>query len=431
MPHHETPLPAYQDKTPTYLQLRHLRYSKGMTALYLTPALLPRTRELTEAHLPAGMLGIVCDETTYALAAETIFNQFLPDRTILVSLGKRVKATIETAERLRKQVARCDALLAVGSGTINDLTKYVAFRLDLPYGVFATAPSMNGYVSPTASLALGKQKTSVKATAPALLIGDLDVLAAAPLELIRAGIGDTLCRSSIEADLMLAEAFDMGSYDASLFTRLRAQEAELLGWDVELYRRDTRLVLQLMEALIEGGQMMQRAASSAPCSQSEHMIAHCYEMIYGDSGSRVLHGQAIAVTTLTMTHLQQKMIRRTPRFRPLPADLDKFRRLFGHTMCEALHAHYQPKVMSAQRCEQLNDEMKQRWRDLRERIEPVVVKALQLETYFKAHGCATKHNHLKWHKDRYEHAVSQAYLTRDRFTFLDIAAMDVTLRAEI
>ena len=41
----------------------------------------------------------------------------------------------------------CDVIVAVGSGTLNDLCKFSSFQLGLDYMVFATAPSMDGFVS--------------------------------------------------------------------------------------------------------------------------------------------------------------------------------------------------------------------------------------------------------------------------------------------
>ena len=40
-----------------------------------------------------------------------------------------------------------DFILGVGSGVINDVCRLSSFRLRLPYGICATAPSMDGYAS--------------------------------------------------------------------------------------------------------------------------------------------------------------------------------------------------------------------------------------------------------------------------------------------
>ena len=40
-----------------------------------------------------------------------------------------------------------DLILAVGSGTINDLCKFISYKMKLDYMIIATAPSMDGYAS--------------------------------------------------------------------------------------------------------------------------------------------------------------------------------------------------------------------------------------------------------------------------------------------
>jgi glycerol dehydrogenase-like iron-containing ADH family enzyme len=52
----------------------------------------------------------------------------------------------------------CDYVLAVGSGTLNDMAKSVATRLGIPSGVLATAASMDGYCSAGAALMRGGVK---------------------------------------------------------------------------------------------------------------------------------------------------------------------------------------------------------------------------------------------------------------------------------
>ena len=49
-------------------------------------------------------------------------------------------ADLPTVEAVRGRSAAADALIAVGSGTINDVTKYAAACDAKPYAVFATAP---------------------------------------------------------------------------------------------------------------------------------------------------------------------------------------------------------------------------------------------------------------------------------------------------
>ena len=78
----------------------------------------------------------------------------------------------------------CDVIVAVGSGTLNDLCKFSSFQLGLDYMVFATAPSMDGFVSIGAALITNYVKTTYQAHVPLAVIGDTDILAAAPMEMM-------------------------------------------------------------------------------------------------------------------------------------------------------------------------------------------------------------------------------------------------------
>ena len=69
--------------------------------------------------------------------------------------------------------------VAVGSGTINDLTKLAAHRLGRPYMVVATAASMDGYTAYGASITHRGSKQTFDCPAPLAVLADLDVIARA------------------------------------------------------------------------------------------------------------------------------------------------------------------------------------------------------------------------------------------------------------
>ena len=132
-------------------------------------------------------------------------------------------------EKLRERTRHADALVAVGSGTINDLSKYVTATDGRPYCVFGTAPSMNGYTSTTASITLASGlKVSKPAQAPKGVFIDLKVNAAAPTYLIAAGLGDCLCRPTAQVDWLTSHRLLGTVYMAAPFLIQEADEAELL-----------------------------------------------------------------------------------------------------------------------------------------------------------------------------------------------------------
>ncbi len=91
-------------------------------------------------------------------------------------------------------VVQPDLVVAVGSGVINDLSKWAAFQLGIPYLVVATAASMNGYSSANVAPTMGGVKMLIEARAPRAVIAEPRIIEQAPYAMTAAGFGDTIGR---------------------------------------------------------------------------------------------------------------------------------------------------------------------------------------------------------------------------------------------
>ena len=81
--------------------------------------------------------------------------------------GPDVYAEYSFVESLQTNLAASQAIpVAVGSGTINDLTKLAAHRLGRPYMVVATAASMDGYTAYGASITYCGVQADVRLPGP-------------------------------------------------------------------------------------------------------------------------------------------------------------------------------------------------------------------------------------------------------------------------
>ena len=129
---------------------------------------------LRSAGLDGRRWAVVSDENTHLLGAR-VQQAVAPAASVVL---RQPHADSDTVAQLQAMTGDADALLAVGSGTINDLCKYAAFLDRKPYAVFGTAPSMNGYTSPTAAITVHGHKKSLPAAAAAAVFLDLNVLAA-------------------------------------------------------------------------------------------------------------------------------------------------------------------------------------------------------------------------------------------------------------
>ena len=369
-------------------------------------------------------LVLVCDDATWIALGEKIFNTCLADTAIEPhSLGRNPKACMQVIPALMEKAKDASGLLAVGAGTVNDVTKYAAYLLDKPYLAIATAASMNGYTSGRASLEQDGFKHSFTARPPKAVIGDLAVIAAAPKRLSRAGLGDTLARTTVEADCLLSHYLFGTDYPKEAFDCLRAHEEYLLSHAIDMTGQKPEYISRLLAALLDAGDWMARTGSSAIASQGEHMIAHTAEMMYAAELRQTFHGEMVGVATLAMNQLQHKNLLGAVTVKALAHDEAQFTRLFGKKMGAALAPAYAKKLLNAEQTAEINSRLATEWPEIKSHLLKVMRSPLTIERAFIQANLPYIPKHLGLSDDRFNSAVTYAHLTRDRFTFLDLAAM--------
>ena len=135
---------------------------------------------------------LVADKNTYKVAGEGV-ETLLKDRgfayrkLVYESDGDLVPDERAIGKMAVKIETDTQAIIAVGSGVLNDLAKYVGHKFNIPSIIVATAPSMDGYASDTSALILENLKTSCSVAPPKAIIGDIDILKNAPM--VIGGIG--------------------------------------------------------------------------------------------------------------------------------------------------------------------------------------------------------------------------------------------------
>ncbi len=339
-----------------------------------------------------------------------------------VVLPARPHADDQTVDRLRNALdPGVDALVAVGSGTVNDLCKHVAASLDRPYVVFATAPSMNGYTSMSASITVDSLKSSLPARPPRGAFFDLEVIASAPTRLIVAGLGESLCRSTAQVDWLMAHLLLDTPYRNAPFALLAADEAALLAQVDALVAGDRGAVRRLVRILVLSGFGMTVCGSSAPASQGEHLLAHYIGMRRPDLRDSTFHGEQMSVTTLAMTELQQRILAMPalPPLHPTGVTEREVVDLFGSRICWEKFA---PKRLSAERAEEINQRVAEDWDTIRARISCVGLGLAELRSILSFAGAPMRAEDLGWPDALLAESGAKARLIRGRFTFLDLAA---------
>src|SRR5260370_530457 len=130
-------------------------------------------------------------------------------RWSVVGSGPDVHADERTVSAATAAVTGADCAVTVGSGTVTDIGKAAA-RADgnhgpaMPLICVQTATSVNGFADPFSVLLRDGVKRTTPSRWPDVLIADTEVLASAPPDLNRAGVGDMMAMFTASADWYLA-----------------------------------------------------------------------------------------------------------------------------------------------------------------------------------------------------------------------------------
>lgn len=359
---------------------------------------------------------IVCDNNTWHALGKRLIEILQPEgyRLTLINLGSAPTANQSTAEYICEQSSSCEALIAIGSGTINDLAKYSSHRMGKPYAICGTAPSMNGYLSANASITVKGHKSSLAAHLPTAALFDLDVLQSAPDRLHAAGIGDSICRPTAQADWLLSHHLLGTAYDALPFKLLLPHEADML-------KGNSRA---LITTLLLSGLGMTLCGGSYPASQGEHLVAHYLEMMHPQAAHTSFHGEQIAVTTLFMATLQHGILAAIPQWNDtvLP-DRAYCIAQFGDMLGESIWKEWQAKLEAIGNRDIFNERLARTWPEIAGDIRATLIPVAAIERAIKQARAPRLAQDLGWTAEQFEDAARHAHLVRNRFTFLDLSAL--------
>jgi glycerol-1-phosphate dehydrogenase [NAD(P)+] len=401
------------------------RLAAAARAVVIEDSLAGREADLVAALGVGPRLAVVSDVDTHAALGERVERALASRFTVQrVVLGREPHADAETLARLSAGLdAALDAVVAVGSGTINDLCKLAARDRGIPQLVFATAPSMNGYTSLSASITEAGLKRTVRAETPIAAFFDLAVLAAAPVRMIRAGLGDSVCRPTAQADWLLAHLLLDRPYREAPFALLAHDEPVLLAQSRALVSGDLAAMRSLVRTLVLSGFGMTISGGSHPASQGEHLLSHYIEMMRPPGLPPPLHGEQVGVCALAMAELQERILahRTPPVVRPPAVDRDDVIRRFGAERGAACWRELEPKWITSELAEQLTARLAAGWDAMRDRIARVALGPARMAETLTAAGAPTAPDHLGWSHALLDDAIAHAREIRNRYTFLDFA----------
>ena len=367
-------------------------------------------------------LAVVADAATYDALGARVARALGNVEAVVLD---HPHADMAAVADLRQRLAGFDAVVAVGSGTVNDLCKYVTGLDGRRYCVFATAGSMNGYTSTTASLTLPSGlKVSLPSHAPAGFFVDLAVSAAAPRHLAAAGFGDCLVRSVAQIDWWMSHRLLGTPYLRVPYIIQDADEAALNRRAGALGRGDIAAVGYLFRVLTLCGLGVSFTGMSNHGSMGEHQVSHYIDCFAAARHPGTLHGQQVGVAALTLARLQQRMLAdaRPPVVRPTRIDAaDMVRRMGRDAAAPCLEA-FARKAFDTAGADAFNARIEMLWPALRRELAAFMLPVAEMTRLLAAAGGPLSAADLGLPADFYREAVLHCREMRDRFSFLDIAA---------
>ena len=130
---------------------------------------------------------LICDTNSYK-ATEELMEDIYDRCQVLILDAEGLEADERAVEIVENYMEEdIDLVLAVGAGTIHDLSRFVAHQYRIPFVSVPTAASSDGFTSTVADMTWNGVKKAVTAEAPLYVFADTDIFANAPTELNLSG----------------------------------------------------------------------------------------------------------------------------------------------------------------------------------------------------------------------------------------------------
>lgn len=368
--------------------------------------------------------GLVSDQRTHAAAGEDcqqalrtagfeVHGALLPDAG-----GHEPVCDEHSVAWLDAALPEVDVVVGVGSGVVNDLSKWVATKRERPGAIFATAASMNGYAAANIAPAVGGVKTLVHGRAHLAIAADPRVLGAAPRAMTAAGLGDVIAKCVSTADWRMNDLLFGEAYSPAVAGIIDGVQARFLSEPERLGRGDPDSVTALLDALVYSGCAMTLQGSSMPASGGEHLISHALDMRAMAEGVRHdLHGRQVGLGTIFAAALYDRVLAcESPRFSAAPLPLD--RAGWGPVADEVAVHHAKQGARLADACAVLS--RGDTWDRLRQTLSPMLPGAQWVKDVLSRADAAHRIEHIGIDRARFTWAVRNGAQIRERFTSLDL-----------
>jgi glycerol-1-phosphate dehydrogenase [NAD(P)+] len=396
------------------------------------------------ARLPAYLadhgirrVALVADANTYAALGRRVEAMLtgndLDVCTILLHGPEVIVDEQQVIDVMLRNDDRDRAFLAVGSGTVTDIVRFVTLQTGGQFFSAPTAPSVDGYTSPITPMVIKRLKITAPGHLPEAIFADLDTLRAAPRSMIAAGVGDVIAKWTSTADWKLGALLWGDRYDGEISRRFSLAAQRVAGAADGIAAGSEEGIRVLMEGLIESGLCMADFGTSFPASGSEHLLSHFWESrLLVEQRPALLHGAKVGVGTVLAAEYWQR-VRNLDRSAAaerlagsvLPGRTEETERIragWPFAVTQVLDAQSRFLAMTAQDHAALKKTILEHWDEIQAIAATVPLPAEVAEVLRKVGGPTTAQEAGLQPRDLAD-GLEYAYYLRDRLPVLRLRRM--------
>lgn len=416
-----------------------LRAARDTRSLELGPGAIEQLARVFREGFGDRSAVIVADENTWKAAGEAVAARLraagIRSEPPFIFKDSNLYAEHRFVEELESALRPHAAIpVAVGSGTINDLTKLASHRTGRPYCCVATAASMDGYTAYGASITCEGSKQTFFCPAPRVVVADLEILRAAPGEMSAWGYADLLAKVPAGADWIVADALGAEAMNERAWEIVQGRLRESLAGPAAVRAGSLEALGKLTRGLMLGGFAMQWAQSSRPASGAEHQFSHLWDMQHHTHQGRTpSHGFKVGIGTLMVTALYEEVLKhplerleveRGCEAWPALDDLLEQARalLVGKDLVKVALEETRAKYCERAELRSQLALLRDIWPGLRERLRQQLLPLAVVREKLQAVGAPTEPEQIGISRERLRRTCWQAFFIRRRFTVLDLAA---------
>ncbi len=297
-----------EDALPALAELTRALSGGGRTLMVVDDAVMRRDGQDLKALIEQTLRPSVTLDVRH-LPSDT------PDHSHLLTFSPShaFHPDIDSARQLAEGLTGYSAVLAVGSGSITDVSKYARHLAveksgrPMAFINFPTAASVTAYTSALAVLTVDGVKRTLPAEPAEAIVCDLRTLAGAPQAMTAAGFGDVLARSVAYGDWFIASQLEMDGFSQVPSRLLECAEQAMIDRAEDVAANRLAGVRAVTEAVLLAGMAMSLVNQTAPISGWEHVISHFLDLTAAHDGREpALHGGQVGVATLVAARAYER-----------------------------------------------------------------------------------------------------------------------------